>query len=69
MKKYVPRCFSCGDTYELERMQLGYAYCLSCGDEQAKAVKHCIVPINKSNYMVVTDYDLLKQLNPKRTIA
>ena len=69
MKIYKPRCFECGDVYALERMHLGYAYCLSCGDDHAKQVKHCIVPMNKSNYVVVTDYSLLKQLNPKRTTA
>jgi len=65
MKKYVPRCFSCGDTYELERMQLGYAYCLSCGDEQAKAVKHCIVPMHKSNLVVITNRADLIGINNK----
>jgi len=28
----------------------------------ARRVKHCIVPMHKSNYMVVTDLELLKQL-------
>jgi hypothetical protein len=46
---------------------VGYTTCLPCGDEIAKARKHTIAPLNKSNYMVFTDTDMLKQLNPKRT--
>lgn len=41
--------------------------CAPCGDQIAKQVKHTIAPLNKSNYMVFTDIELLKQLNPKRT--
>ena len=41
--------------------------CMSCGEKAARAVKHTIAPMNKSNYMVFTDVSLLKQLNPKRT--
>lgn len=33
----------------------------------ARQVKHTVVPMNKSNYMLVTDRSLLTQLNPKRT--
>lgn len=41
--------------------------CMSCGEKQAKQVKHTVAPMNKSNYMLFTDASLLKQLNPKRT--
>lgn len=37
--------------------------CLSCGEKIARAVKHCIVPMPKSNYIVVTDPQLLVGLN------
>jgi hypothetical protein len=40
---------------------------MSCGESEARAVKHCAVPLNKSNYMLVTDRTTLSQLNPKRT--
>jgi hypothetical protein len=40
---------------------------MSCGEKAARAVKHTIAPLNKSNYMVFTDATMLKQLNPKRT--
>lgn len=69
VKRYKPCCMQCGEHYPLERLHLGYAFCLECGDELAKAsnASRCVVPLNKSNYMLVTDYDILKQLNPKRT--
>ena len=67
MKQYQPRCKMCGEPYQLERMKIGFALCLPCGDEIAKSRKFTIAPLNKSNYMVFTDMNLLKQLNPKRT--
>ena len=48
------------------RRALGYRTCLSCGDEQAKQVRWATVPMNKSNYVVVTDKKELAMLNPKR---
>jgi RNase P subunit RPR2 len=41
--------------------------CAGCGEEAANQVKHCIAPINKSNYYYISNMELLKQLNPKRT--
>ena len=49
------------------RARLGYRTCLSCGETAAKQVKHTVAPMNKSNYMLFTDVNMLKQLNPKRT--
>jgi ribosomal protein L37AE/L43A len=49
------------------RSKLGYKTCMSCGETAARAVKHTVAPMNKSNYMLFTDINLLKQLNPKRT--
>jgi hypothetical protein len=40
---------------------------MDCGETAARQVKHTIAPMNKSNYMLFTDINLLKQLNPKRT--
>ena len=60
-------CIRCGEDYEDGRAMLGYRVCLKCGDVDAHNRKHTIVPQNKSNYILVTDYALLKQLNPKRT--
>jgi len=64
---FSPQCKLCGDTYEDGRYRLGIVFCMSCGDELAHKVVRCVVPQNKSNYMLVTDLSLLKQLNPKRT--
>ena len=41
--------------------------CAPCGEKIAGQVKHTIAPINKSNYMYISDLSQLKQLNPKRT--
>jgi len=41
--------------------------CMQCGEVRAREVKHTIAPINKSNYMYISDLTQLKQLNPKRT--
>lgn len=60
-------CVSCFDsTVHPTRAGLGYSTCLPCGEVAARAVKHTIAPLNKSNYILVTDPQLLKQLNPKR---
>jgi ribosomal protein L37AE/L43A len=56
-------CWDCGDTVSSKRWGLGYKTCLVCGDKQARQVKHTIVPMPKSNYIVVTDMGLLVGLN------
>lgn len=57
----------CGEEVDVRRVALGYTKCLSCGDKEAKQRRFTIAPINKSNYMMITDMTMLKQLNPKRT--
>lgn len=59
----IKPCQNCGDDINPLRTALGYKYCLSCGETRAKQVKHCIVPMPKSNYIVVTDMALLIGLN------
>jgi hypothetical protein len=66
-RQYQPHCKICDESYPLERLHLGYALCLDCGDELAKERKFTIAPLNKSNYVCITDLTMLKQLNPKRT--
>lgn len=41
--------------------------CMTCGEKAALRVRHTVAPMNKSNYMLFTDPEMLKQLNPKRT--
>ena len=57
------QCVECGDDVSDGRYNLGYKTCLSCGEKHALNYKHTIVPMPKSNYIVVTDYELLKGLN------
>lgn len=56
-------CVMCGDEINPQRYKLGYKTCLRCGESRAKQVRHCIVPMPKSNYIVVTDLALLQGLN------
>jgi hypothetical protein len=71
MKTFCQECW--GGTVahareKLLRSQGKRITCMECGERLAKEVKHTIVPMNKSNYIPVTNYEILKQLNPKRTI-
>ena len=63
----MANCISCGDTYPPRRAQLGYNTCLECGDFAAREVKFTIAPLNKSNYVVISNPEDLKGLNPKRS--
>jgi hypothetical protein len=57
------QCNRCGDDVDKRRYELGYHTCLWCGEEEARQYKHTIVPMPKSNYIVVTDMSLLIGLN------
>jgi hypothetical protein len=57
-----PYCRFCGVLIPVGRHDLGYDTCMGCGEIRARRVKHTIVPMHKSNYIVVTDYSLLTQL-------
>lgn len=60
-------CRDCGDVYPSARRDLGYHTCLPCGDKEARTVKRVTAPINKSNYMLISNMAELAQLNPKRS--
>lgn len=63
------RCTACDDgQVSPARLSLGYTTCLPCGELQAKRQRTSwtVAPMNKSNYMLISNPDLLKQLNPKR---
>jgi ribosomal protein L37AE/L43A len=62
-------CKDCYTPFSVERFRLGYDVCLECGDTRAHAVTYCSAPINKSNYMLITNVTELAQLNPKRTTS
>jgi hypothetical protein len=61
-----PTCRECGESFHLRRYELGYRVCLTCGEASARLVTRPSAPINKSNYMLITNKAQLKQLNPKR---
>ena len=62
-------CNQCYDPFSVERFRLGYTTCLACGDAAARQVVYTTAPINKSNYMLITNHADLAQLNPKRTTS
>lgn len=57
------KCWGCGEQMDSRRYSLGYRTCLPCGEIEARRVKHCVVPMPKSNYILVTDPSLLLGLN------
>lgn len=62
-------CVQCGHSFPAARLNLGYRTCLECGDTAARKVRHTVVPLNKSNYTLVSNPQELAWLNPKRTGA
>ena len=56
------KCSQCSEWVLPRRAELGYPTCLDCGQIAAKRVRHTIVPMHKSNYIVVSDLSLLAQL-------
>lgn len=65
---YLPICTCCYATrVEPQRKHMTRPTCNACGESEARKVKHTIVPMNKSNCIVVTDPSILRQLNPKQT--
>jgi len=63
-----PICTDCGiNRLQHARANLGYTVCMSCGERAARARKHTIAPLSKSNYVLITDPAMLCQLNPKRS--
>ena len=59
----------CGNPVHPKRVEAGYYWCMECGEKKATEARTswCIAPLNKSNYILITDPQHLKQLNPKRT--
>jgi ribosomal protein L37AE/L43A len=62
---FSPKCKLCGNTYDAERLAIGYAICMPCGDDLASKVVRTVAPMHKSNYMLITDRADLKGLNNK----
>jgi transposase-like protein len=65
---HLPICTHCyAVRVEPHRRKMARPTCMPCGEKLAHQVKRTVVPLNKSNYMLFTDMEMLKQLNPKRT--
>lgn len=60
-------CRLCGGWFSAERKALGYDICLWCGEEEAERARKSwtVAPMNKSNYVLITNREELKGLNPK----
>ncbi len=59
------KCVYCPNNIPVARYDAGYITCLLCGDKQARTVKHTIVPMHKSNYVVITKRSDLVGINSK----
>lgn len=65
---HLPICTHCyAVRVEPQRAKAMRPTCAECGETLARAKKHTVAPLNKSNYMLFMDPESLKQLNPKRT--
>jgi hypothetical protein len=63
MNDYTCDQADCTNPINPHRYEIGYTTCKSCGEKAARQVRHTIVPMHKSNYVVVRDRELLKCLN------
>ena len=58
-------CRNCGDDVPIARWSLGFKFCMPCGEKLARQKKHTLVPMHKSNYMMITNMEDLKGINNK----
>jgi transposase-like protein len=67
---HLPICTCCyAVRVEPHRAKQPRPVCMRCAEQQARAVKHTIVPLHKSNYVVITDPTLLRGVNSKGGIV
>lgn len=50
---------------DARRIEAGFDTCLPCGEHEAQRVRHTVVPMHKSNYMVISDKRDLMGINNK----
>lgn len=65
---YILTC-TCGESISIQRAKLGYRTCLSCGELEASTKKQCVVPMHKSNYVYVSNIEMLQGINNKGGIV
>lgn len=63
IEKLCTKCWSSRVPHA--RSEAGFTTCLPCGEKVAQQRRHTIVPMHKSNYMVVTDRLDLAGINNK----
>jgi hypothetical protein len=59
-----PQCIICGDEFPLARYNLKYRVCIACATKQPPPTR-TVVNLHKSNAILITNLDDLKDLNPK----
>ena len=59
-----PSCRTCGDAFPLARYNLKYRVCTKCASKQPPPIR-TVVNLHKSNAVLITDMNDLKDLNPK----
>lgn len=65
MKTNTEFCSSCGSSITPPERRTITSLCMECGEREARKVKHCVVPMHKSNYIAVFDRELLTGVNQK----
>jgi len=62
------QCTKCEDEVSIGRAKLKYRTCLTCGEQDAIEARlgWCIVPLPKQAYTLVTNKEVLKDLNQKQ---
>jgi hypothetical protein len=58
----MANCIKCGNEYNFKRAELGYKTCLACGSPKQH---FCVVPVNKSNYVIGTLAELAEGYSHK----
>jgi len=59
-------CVACRtEEVAVKRVEAGFIACLRCGEADARKVRHTIVPMHKSNYVVISDRRDLMGINNK----
>lgn len=63
----ISECPRCGHVVPAARVALGYRVCLFCGEEDARQERKSwtVVPMHKSNYVLLTDKRDLHGINNK----
>lgn len=67
MANNEPVCRRCGEEFSRARFLLGFVVCLDCGEEDARKKVHTVVPMHKSNLVVIgpNEREMLKGISNK----